>query len=325
MRRALRLATIIAIGFFSIAFLGGCGSAPQESIEQQADPQVDMSQQSTSGDDQATNLLQVAESDFPTGDSIDLNQVLYDDKGLKVTATGFGPVLYYAALTIKVENTSDQSVEIMLDSNSLNGWIWDASLVSLDNDRFDEGFALTLAPGESKDCGLGYSNTYYLAPCNISAFKQIGFVLSAYDPQSSDKLLTTPELVVNLPGREDYTQTYNDAGSEVYNQDGIRIVSKGIVENDFGESELELFIENLSNKQISLAPASIAIDGKTTDTDTHFEFVSIPAGKRALASPWIEGLSSNSKLQISLTISEIDPATYETIGDPLTTDIIDVQ
>lgn len=322
MTQLTRLSACMAAGLLSVALMGGCGAQTPATNEASTEPQAD-SQETVELTETPADLT-AEQSDFPVGQHVDFEQVLFDASGLKVTATGFGPVSYYAALNLTLENTGTKDMQIWLESNSLNGWVWDASLVGLDDGRFDEGIEVILAPGESKNCGLGYSNIAYLEPCDIEAFSQIGFVLSAYEPDSGDELVRTPELIVDLPGAEGYAQRYDDSGKEVYSADGIRIVAKNIVEADWGEPAALVYVENLSDKSIQVTPASGSFDGKELDEDSLPVFADVPAGKRALGSPWLEGLTMDSELEISYAISKLDPETNEVTGDPVVTDAVTV-
>lgn len=321
MKNTRTLPACMAAGLLSAALLYGCGAQPATNMPSDEVTATDGSETTTENSGFET---MVGESDFPVGDHVKLDEVLYDQDGLKVTATGFGPVLSYAALNLDIQNTGNQEMQIFLESNSLNGWVWDASLVGLDNGRYEEGIDLVLAPGETKSCGIGYANIAYLEPCSIEAFQQIGFVLRAADPKTGNDLLITPELTVDLPGTEGYTQAYDDPGTVALDKNGVRLVVRGIVKNDWGSYEIPVFIENLSDKTIAVFTASTSVDGTAIDEEIPLQLAEVPAGKRALGSPWIEDLKPSSKVEVSFRVAEIDPITHEEVGDIATTDVVTI-
>lgn len=55
--------------------------------------------------------------------------------------------------------------------------------------------------------------------------------------------------------------TPNDAGTELYNQDGIRIVGKTVDENSFGGTAILLYCENNSGKNLGISVDAMSING----------------------------------------------------------------
>lgn len=302
MTRTTRFTALVAAGLLGMALLGGCGKKAED--------------ETTSIDDGGIEIVQDGPSDFPTGNRVELDQVLYDEDGLKVTATGFGPVIYYAALDLDIQNTSDKQMQVYLENNSLNGWNWDAQLVDTSDGQYNEGIDVILEPGETISCGLGYSNTLYLEPCHIEKMAQIGFMLAGYDPETGDVLVRTPELIVDLPGGEGYTQSYEATGDVAYDKDGITVIANKVTQNDWGGYEIPIFVGNLSDRAIKVYQLSRTIDGKTTDEELPTEIACAAAGKRTFTSPWIEEeLNEGSTYEITLRISEVDPVTFEEIAE----------
>lgn len=322
------LQATMAACLLGASLLAGC-AAPASSGDDapaEAEEVEDVSDEATDeATDEAVEEVEIdpasITSDFPVGEHVDLDQVLYDENGLKVTATGFGPVLYYAALNVDIQNTGDQDMQIWLEKSSLNGWVWDASLVSLDDGRFDEGLELILKPGETKSCGIGFSNTFYLEPCNIQGFKQIGFVLAGYNPESGDTLAVTHELIVDLPGTEGIEQAYDDSGNVVYDEGGIRIITKGIVDYGLDSPTAPVYVENLSDRNILVSVNSQVVNGTPTSEDELTQIAEVPAGKHALSELWVNDLTMDSKIEVSFRVVEFDPVTSEELNEIATTEV----
>lgn len=325
------LQATMAACLLGASLLAGCG-APATSDGASSDAAATAASSDASDasdvvvDDGGTDVYDSASmsQDFPVGEHVDMDQVLYDENGIKVTATGFGPVSLWAALNIDVENTGDREVDVWAERSTLNGWTWDAALVGLDDGRYEEGLQLTLKPGETRSCGIGFSNTYYLKPCDIEAFSQIGFVFGIFDTETGERVAQTPLLVADIPGNEGYVQKYDDAGAVAYEDGGIRVIVRDVTKDSIDEYALPVYVENLSDKYIAVSPASMSVDGKPMDEETAYRFAEAGPGLRAVGNPRIEGLSADSKVEISFRIVELDPVTSEEIGDVATTGVVSI-
>jgi len=277
----------------ALSLLSGCGSTTPSDTETLTD----------AGGTEITT----AETSFPVKTHTDLNEPLYEGDYLKVTATGIGPVQYSVALNLDIENISQVPLAISVTRSSLNGWTWDATLANLDDGNYDEAGELTLQPGETKSCGLGFSNEANLAPCDIEKFATIGFVIEGYELGAGDPITNTGYLEVTLPDAAGYTQTYDDSGEELFNEGGIRIVSKGITEDDMGGHGTKLYIENLSDNGIFVTPASISVDGTDLTENDFFSFAEVAAGERVIASPYYSvPVNQDSTIKISLKIQKLN-------------------
>lgn len=55
--------------------------------------------------------------------------------------------------------------------------------------------------------------------------------------------------------------TPNDAGTELYNQNGIKIVGKTVDENSFWGTAILLYIENTSGENVEINVDNMSVDG----------------------------------------------------------------
>jgi hypothetical protein len=277
----------------ALSLLSGCGNTAPADTETLTDA--------------GGTEISAADTSFPVKTHTDLNEVLYEGDYLKVTATGIGPVQFYAVLNLDIENTSQIPLNVYATRSSLNGWTWDAKLVSLDDGIYSEDYEFTLQPGETKSCGLGFSNEMNLVPCNIEKFATIGFAIEGCETENGDPVTNTGYLEVTLPDAEGYTQTYDDSGEELFNEGGIRIVSRGIEDDGMGGYGTKLYIENLSADDIFVTPASVNVDGTDLTEDDLYTFAEVPAGERLIASPFYGvPVNQDSTIKISFTIQKLN-------------------
>jgi hypothetical protein len=99
------------------------------------------------------------------------------------------------------------------------------------------------------------------------------------------------------------------------------VVAKDLTEDGWGGYETLVYAENLSEKEVAVEIASLSVDGTPVE-DANARFAEVPAGKRALAAPYIENLVEGSKVEVSFRVIEIDPVTREELGELATTDVV---
>lgn len=292
--RANRLLSLSLATAMALALLPGCGNADTT-------PAIS----TDTGED--TVVVSADDTAFPVKEPVELNEVLYDGEGLKVTATGLRPYNYSVVLDLDITNTGESPVDLLLVRSSLNGWVWDAVLTNVSDGTYEEGADCTVQPGETISRALGFSNEFNLKPCDIKAFHTIGFVLEARSADEEGALVAnTGYLEVTIPGTEDYVQAYDDSGQVVFEGDGIRIVNRGFTDDGFGGS-YTLYIENDSDADILLTPDAISVNDTALTSDDFYSFAQVPAGEREVASPYLgQDVTADDKVSVSFKIQRMN-------------------
>ena len=205
------------------------------------------------------------------GDETVEEQVVYDAEGVRITATGLRIVRYAPVLTLRIENASGRPLAFDLPESALNGWMWDASLCRYvdndgdpDDDEYYEEGEVTVADGETLECGLGYTNEYFYEPCGIAGFGEFGFVLRACDPESGDTLFVTPVIEVATSLGADYPGLYADTGTLAYEDNGLRIVIVGLNVDEFSTG-VQIYINNSADIPVLVSAEHCAVNGVETE------------------------------------------------------------
>ena len=263
------------------------------------------------------------------GDEAVEEQVVYDAEGVRITATGLKIVRYAPVLALRIENASGRPLVFDVPESALNDWMWDATLCLYvdndgepDDDEYYEEGELTVADGETLECGLGYSNEYFYEPCGITGFGELGFVLRACDPDSGDTLFVTPAIDVATSLGADYPGLYVDAGTLAYDDHGIRVLIAGLSADEYSAG-VQIYVNNSSDKPVIVTAERCAVNG--VETEAWFG-AQVSPGRQCLSiMGFDDGIAQIDRLAVAFRVEEY---TMEYTEDPAiigTSDVVEVE
>lgn len=219
--------------------------------------------------------------------------VMIDENDIKITATGLKYTSYSVELELDIENNSDKALSFISGSlgyscNSVNGYMISDGYLNCDiaagkkaNDSISFSYDGLMLYGitDISDIEIGfytsdddYNYTYY-TPRQIktSAFERHDYSKNCYQETiSSDAAMNT----------YNYDVTYFSTDS-LYNENGVKLLSSGIMVNRDDETILLVELENTNESTINISTSDIAINGLTVCSST-WSSVSINAGKRCI-------------------------------------------
>lgn len=118
-----------------------------------------------------------------------------------------------------------------------------------------------------------------LKAANITTIKDIEFVLHIFDSDSYDAIADSDTIKITTSADSNYVQTYDDSGFLAYEDSMVKIVVKKLNSSDsFWGSDVYLYIENKSDKNITVQASDVSINGFMVDPAFSCE---VNAGKRA--------------------------------------------
>ena len=249
----------------------------------------------------------------------DSEEAVYDQRGIRVCSqtlvTNSGGE---QALLVEVENTSPDMVYVSVGDVSINGLgvqsgSWSTDWISAGKRRI---IAMNLSSmlDESYRAAFGLEN--------------IGQVAYTFEPKDSDRdtLVVPQTLTLTVPGGR---VSYDGSGEELYREDGIRIVSKGLAPDPFELSDdihLLLLVENGALEQLTFDVDydSVSVDGYMTDFICYSRTVA-PGGSgvldvelmgSSLERNGIAALESISEVELTV---EVKNDSYKTVAKPVVT------
>lgn len=219
--------------------------------------------------------------------------VMVDEGGVKITATGLTYTDYSVDLDLTIENNSGKTLSFVSGSlgyscNSINGYMVNGGYLNCDvsdgkkaNDSISFNYDTLMLYGidEIADMEIGFSmtdeeyNTIYSGPRQLKT--------SAYDTYdySTDHYqeTITSRAAMSTYGYE-MTCFSNDA---LYDENGVKLLSSGIMKNGDGETALLLELENTTDSMVYLSASDIRINGLVVNSSI-WSSDAVNPGKRCI-------------------------------------------
>lgn len=195
-----------------------------------------------------TSYAGASEAEQKTQDVTLAETVLFDQDGIRITATGLSTdSLFGPELNLLVENDSAQNIVVQPNYCMVNGYMMDG-LLSAD-----------VAAGKKANDTLDFLSNA-LARCGIETITDIELDLVVSDGDSWQTLYETGPVILQTSAAGQYTQTYDDSGEEIYNQNGIRVVAKSVNDDLFGMG-IKFYLENNTDKAVIVNADNVSVNG----------------------------------------------------------------
>lgn len=176
-------------------------------------------------------------------------QVIYDQDGVKVTVTGFDSTnMFGVGIPILVENNSDRNICVQIRNSSINGCMTDfqASVEVASGKKAND--EITILKSELEKYG-------------IEQVADLECSLHFSDPDTYMTITDTPTINIetNLTGK--YEQACDDSGNTVYDENGIKIVSQGVENDDIWGLSPKFYMENNTDQAITIQIRDTSVNG----------------------------------------------------------------
>lgn len=190
----------------------------------------------------------------------DSEETVFDQKGIRVVSqTLVTNSSGEQALLVEVENASPDMVYVSVGNISMNGLRVQSGNWSTD----------WISAGKRRIIAMNLSNMLDESYRTAFGLEDIGQITYAFEPKDIDldTLVVPQTLTLTVPGGN---TSYDSSGEELYQEDGIRIVSKGLAPDSFELSDdihLLLLVENGTNQALTFDVDydSVSVNGFMTD------------------------------------------------------------
>lgn len=261
-----KLISILLVLLVFILMAIGSGSDTSDSSKTSSESSVSAV---STVDDKKTDSQTPVVSSKTTDNNITIEeQVLFDQDDITITAKSlnmkgiFGP-----EIKLLIENNSDRSITVQSRNASVNGYMVEPML------------SVDVAPSKKANDELTIMRSD-LESAGITSIADIEFCFHIFDSESWDTILDSDPVVITTSVYDGFTYTYDDSGNPVYDENGIKIVVKGLTEKDswLGPGIL-LYIENTTDTSIIVQARDVSINGFMIDPIFSCD---ISAGKHAI-------------------------------------------
>lgn len=302
MRKKMKNTAVWMAAVLAIALTAGCGETQEKEIKDIVTESSVKEAEDTAAD-AAGSVTEIAAVDSP--DVSVEEQVLLDQDGLKITAQEYvRDSIWGDGIKVLLENSSDKDVLVGCDALIVNDYM------------IDNLFAAQVAAGKKAN-EIIYLSSEELEAAGIDTVGKIEIYFRASDANSYDTLFSADGVTVETSAFAQMDTTPNDAGTELYNDKGIRIVGKTVDENSFWGAAILLYCENTSDKNVCIQVDSLSVNGFMMDP---LFSTTVYAGKKAidditLFSEDMEQNNIESIDEVELKFHIFDNDSFDTIAD----------
>ena len=232
-----RFLTIFVVLLFCLMALGSGDSKKEETINTNSNEEtIDLDESTTDTSKQSDNLIPTIEE-----------TVLFEYNGIKVTAKEITEDWLGPELKVLIENDTDENINVSLDEIAVNDYMVSAWLYE------------DVAAGKKSNATFEiWSST--LSNAGISNIGKIDFYFRVINSDNYNTIYESKEIELKTSLYDEMDSEANDVGTELLNQNGIRIVGKGVNDSLWGQGVL-LYIENNSDKNIIVSTDNLSVNG----------------------------------------------------------------
>lgn len=232
-------------------------------------------------------------------------QTLVDQDGIVITAKEYvTDSIWGDGIKLLLENNSDKGVGIGCNALIVNDYM------------ITDLFSSTVAAGKKANETMYLSSTQ-LNAAGIENVGKIEIYFHVYDSSTYDTAFDTECVTIQTSKYANMDTAADDEGTELYNQNGIRIVGKTVDENSFWGTAILLYCENTSGKNIGISVDDMSINGFMMNP---FFSTTVYDGKKSLDDITIftsdleeNGIESIKEVELKFHIYDAD--SYSTIAD----------
>lgn len=176
--------------------------------------------------------------------------VLVDEAGVKITAKSFhADELFGPALKILIENNSDVDLTVQTRNASVNGYMVETML------------SADVVSGKMSNEEIIFMASD-LEACGIETVADMEFAFHIFTTADWEDYLNTAPIQLKTTAAENYEYTFDDSGEAAYEGNDVKIVVKGLAENDpfFGPS-IVVYIENNRDQAVTVQARDVSVNG----------------------------------------------------------------
>lgn len=175
-------------------------------------------------------------------------QVLFEQDGIKVTATGWETdPIWGDGVKLLIENDSNLNVGVGCNALIVNDYM------------ISDLFSSPVAAGKKANETLELSSSQ-LKAAGIETIGQIEIYFHVYNSDSYETLFNPEKAVIKTSLYDSMDTSADVSGEELYNQDGIKIVGQYVDENSFWGTAVLLYIENNSGRNVGISCDNMSIN-----------------------------------------------------------------
>lgn len=253
MKRFTKTLSIILIIVMFTAFAAASSSTSKsketKAIATDTDTIADTDANENDTDVSSTSAAQQTTAAPAAADITIAEQVLLDYEGVVITAKEYTTdSIWGDGIKVLIENNSDTDVGVGCTALIVNNYM------------INDLFVSSIAAGKKANETISFSSSE-LKAAGIETIGQVEIYFHLYNPDDYMTFYDADVAIIQTSAFADMDTVPNDAGEELFNQDGIRIVGKYTDEDSFWGTSILLYIENTSGTNVGVTCDNMSING----------------------------------------------------------------
>lgn len=254
MKRSMKwIATVLCLSVFAAMTLGSgqADSGGSKQIVSNEGAETTDAVESTSNDAKASKDSEALKNpEVSSGAAVTIDeQVLVNQDGIVITATEYvTDSIWGDGIKLLLENNSNKDITVGCNALIVNDYMI--------TDLFSSG----IAAGKKSNETMYFSSTQ-LNAIGIERIGKVEIYFHVFDSSTYNTIFDPECVTVQTSEYANMDTVPNDTGTELYNQNGIRIVGKTVDENSFWGTAILLYIENNSGKNVGISVDDMSING----------------------------------------------------------------
>ena len=297
MKRMLAIIIALILAMSLVA----CGGSSSGEVKEPSNVATGNNPEDTQQGEQAEKTEEPEEAGVTISEA-----VLVDEAGVKITAKSLATDGFFGPeIKLLIENNSGKDLTFQCRNASVNGYMVE-TMMSVD-----------VVNGKKANDSLTFMESDFEA-CGIEAIAEMEIAFHIFDMAEWETYLDTDAIQIKTSIADTFEYTYDDSGELAYEGNGVKIVVKGLAEDEsiFGPS-IVVYIENTGDKDVTVQTRDVSINGFMVDAMFSCDVV---AGKRAVDTiTFMETDLEENEItaieDIELSFHVFDMAEWETIVD----------
>lgn len=293
-KRTKVLAAILCLTLFAGMAMGSGSSGETKDVASSDGSETTADSSTNDGAESSSSKADV---------SID-ESVIVDQDGIKIIATEYvSDSIMGDGIKLLVENNSDKDYTVGCDALIVNDYM------------ITDLFVSEIAAGKKANETM-YLSSSSLSAAGIENVGKIEMYFHAYDSEMN-YLFKNVYTELHTSEFDNMDTTPNDAGTELYNENGIKIVGKTVDEDSFWGTAILLYTENTSGKNVGISVDDMSINGFMMSP---FFSTTVYDGKKSIDEITVfssdleaNGIESIEDVELKFHIYDAD--SYSTIAD----------
>ena len=257
----------------------------------------------------AAVLTACGESKSTGSDNSDITveeQTIFDEQGIKAVVKGYGKfenemLSLDHVLLIDVTNSTDKDISFGLSLCSINGYMIKSS------------YYYTIEAGKTDTYPAVFEESA-LESAGITTIADYEFCIVVQDNETYETLIESEPVSVRTSAYDGFEFKYDESGTVLYDTDGIRIIAKDQVDDEYLGPCVNIYVANDTDKNIGVSAVSGSVNGKEVQ-DLYFN-PEIFAGKHSIDPLSIGEEERPEKIKsLTLSFSIYDLDTGDTIAE----------